>query len=187
MARPNSSATGNYIATPTRAVPWIGRLLRLETSLSARQRPSDQRRMMTVVDPCAADGAAIFGVMQAAYGELVGAPIDFNLIEMEATRHAALVRAATSPEIAVRAPAAILHGDAICVGWETAFARQGASVLYLNPPYEPDATYGVLEARWLQRFMGVLCVGGVLLFVIPGGSLRPCAEMLARHLSLIHI
>ena len=55
-----------------------------------------------------------------------------------------------------------------------------ASILYLNPPYDDDPTYGRLEERWLDRFTQHVVDGGVLVFVVPLAALRASCGTLSR-------
>ena len=70
------------------------------------------------------------------------------------------------------------HGDAFQL---VPVDRQapGIAVLWLNPPYDHDATYGRLEERFLSRFAPQMAPGGVLLFLVPYSALAASAETLA--------
>jgi hypothetical protein len=72
------------------------------------------------------------------------------------------------------------HGDAfqLC---STGPEGDGATVLYLNPPYDHDPEYGRLEHRFLIRFTQHLHPGaGFLFYLVPHYALEPSADFLAR-------
>jgi hypothetical protein len=75
----------------------------------------------------------------------------------------------------------VYHGDAFLL---SSFApkESGATVLYLNPPYDHDSDYGRLEHRFLLRFSQHLHPGaGFLFYLVPFYALEPSADFLARH------
>jgi hypothetical protein len=73
-------------------------------------------------------------------------------------------------------------GKGTCAG-----ERAWASLLYLNPPYDDDAVYGRLEARWLDRFTQHVVDNGVLVFVVPLVAVQAAAEILARRWTDIRV
>jgi hypothetical protein len=57
----------------------------------------------------------------------------------------------------------------------------GASLLFLNPPYDADPIEGRLEQRFLRRWTACLTPGqGVLVFLVPYYALKASASYLAR-------
>ena len=165
MARLESVAVAGYYPTPARLLPRIAGLL----------APIAEKRV-AFMDPCAGEGEAIFAIM----GALGASTSDVYLCEMEATRHAAAKALASQSNGS--AGQRVLHGDAFHVTWERGHhgGRMGASLLYLNPPYDLDPVYGRLEHKFLSRFTSALTLGGVLMFVVPFTALAASAELLAR-------
>jgi 23S rRNA A2030 N6-methylase RlmJ len=95
--------------------------------------------------------------------------------ELEAERAAAL-KSSLDPTADY-----VYHGDAFRLS-RTTLPDSGATVLYLNPPYDQDPEYRRLEHRFLVRFTQHLHPGaGFLLYLVPYPALEPSAEFLARH------
>lgn len=169
MARPESIALAGYYPTPTHLLPLIARLL----------EPAVLRHH-AFVDPCAGDGAAVIGLVGHLFNleERGSGYADIYACEMEKERYDAL-------RCAVGVPTRCLtprHGDAFRLAFETSqYSRsEGASVLYLNPPYDYDPQHVRLEERFLTRFAAALCDGGALVFVVPYYALAASAATLAR-------
>jgi RecA/RadA recombinase len=161
MARLESIAIGGYYPTPPAIVELIVGML-----------DTAERASYNIVDPCAGEGAAVFRVAEALG---VGAAV--YTVELEATRHAALL---TRYEQAWNAQHQCLHGDAFLVDADNARGYgSGANVLYLNPPYDLDPVHGRLEERFLERFTRVLARDGLLIFVVPFYALKASAATLA--------
>jgi hypothetical protein len=160
MARLESIAVGGYYPTPPNVVALIAAMLRTE-----------ERMRYNLVDPCAGEGAAIFGLAERFEHAYV------HTCEMERTRHAALkVRAEARDYWDLQLA---LHGDAFRVDFGTDGYR--ANLLYLNPPYDLDPVHARLEERFLARFTRVLDRnGGLLVFVVPHYALKASADTLAR-------
>ncbi len=60
--------------------------------------------------------------------------------------------------------------------------EEGASLLFLNPPYDMDKVHGRLEQRFLERWTAALFPGeGVLMFLVPYYALGASAQYLSRH------
>ncbi len=134
----------------------------------ARKRPR-----AVLLDPCAGCGEAILGLRRhwadAAGSGLYSFRIQAN--EMEAARAAALEQALAPFD---RATA----GDAFHLSW----TGSGASVLWLNPPYDHDADEKRLEVKFLKRFTPALRPAiGVLMFLVPYHVLAVAARYLSRH------
>jgi hypothetical protein len=165
MARLESVAVGGFYPTPPHLVPRIARLLTADTSKFS---------VAIALDPCAGDGAALEALVNA-----LGDPTNVKLyaIEMEKTRHAALATRLRASECFT---AEALHGDAFHADIVCDSDSGGASVLYLNPPYDLDRVHGRLEQRFLDRFASKLTAKGVLVFVVPHYALSASAELLAR-------
>jgi hypothetical protein len=168
MARPESQATAGYFPTPDHLLSSIASLVALE-----RQR-FDQPLFF---DPCAGTGQAIV-TLAAEILDLD--PWDAGryckAIELEATRAEALAR---------RLPHGWAHhGDAVTFGLDP---RPGASLLFLNPPYDTDRELRRLEQRFLARFTEALAPGGALVFVVPHYALAASADFLASRYTEIGV
>ena len=193
MARPEAVAVGGYFPTPLVLIPAIAALAVATTA-----------KTFAVVDPCAGEGDAVCALIRAIffYEAEVDLPndegktlvsqclgtVDLYTCEMEASRFAALEsRKGKRDEPIQWDRFHAVKGDAFRVVWsleETRryrSAKEGASLLFLNPPYMGQ---GVWENRFLERFANVLADGGVLLFLIPYKSLAPCADVLAREFKI---
>jgi hypothetical protein len=167
MARPASQATAGYFPTPEHLLPAIASLVSVE-----RDRYGSQPIFL---DPCAGTGTAILTLAAAVLDlDLPDAARFCRAIELEATRAETLRR---------RLPhGSAHHADALTFGIT---ASPGASVLFLNPPYDTDRETRRLEHRFLARFTDALAPGGALLLVVPHYALAASADLLAsRYTSL---
>ncbi|MBW8878813.1 MAG: hypothetical protein JF614_27975 [Acidobacteria bacterium] len=71
----------------------------------------------------------------------------------------------------------VLEADAFHLGFKP---NDGASVLFLNPPYDTDPVHGRLEHRFLERLTQCLSPGhGLLIFLVPHYALQASASFLA--------
>src|SRR5690606_8360989 len=119
MARPESQAIAGYFPTPEHLVPAIASLVALE-----RERYGGP----ILFDPCAGTGAALVTLAGAVLDLAPADAARYCLgIELEATRAETL--AGRLPHGGARS------GDAFTYGLG---AGPGASVLFLNPPYDTD-------------------------------------------------
>lgn len=161
MARLGSIAIGGFYPTPAHILPLIA------SKLFTRALNSNAN--IGLVDPCAGEGAAL------AYlaCQFVGPTRRTYIAELEPTR-ASLAKKAL---YAFNCKA--LQGDAFRVHFEKD-ENKGASLLYLNPPYDLDKVHGRLEEKFLSRFAGVLAPGGVLVFVVPFYALEASKVTLAK-------
>jgi hypothetical protein len=168
MARPASQATAGYFPTPNHLLPAIA-------SLVAVERERFDRPLF--FDPCAGTGTAIL-TLAARILDLD--PLDASrccqAIELEATRAEALRH--QMPYGGAH------HGDALTFGLG---AAPGASVLYLNPPYDTDPELERLEHRFLVRFTEALAPGGALLLVVPHYALAASADFLASRYTQLRL
>jgi predicted RNA methylase len=164
MARLESIAVGGYYPTPPSVVALIAGMLEPQSNVRHN-----------IVDPCAGEGAAVFGLAQR-----FGTGATVYTCEMERTRHAALKARAEDRDYWDVQQA--LHGDAFRVD----MSEGGAHLLYLNPPYDLDPVHARLEERFLQRFTRALDRdGGLLVFVVPYYALAASADTLAREYELV--
>lgn len=175
MARPESIAVAGYFATPPRLVPIIARLVAVAPKPVRAPNVYGSDHPTSFVDPCAGDGAAVIALAQAMAPSVERRFADACLyaIEMEATR---------AKSLEDNAHESIGYGTSHCVhsdAFQVSFAGPGASVLFLNPPYDTDRVYGRLEHRFLSRFTNALRSGGALLFLVPFYALKASADLLA--------
>jgi hypothetical protein len=141
-------------------------------------------RDVVVVDPCAADGAAVGEVcriLTKRSDEVVGSHIEIRLFacELETKRFEQLEllkcdRFTTEKKAYSYARHDIVNGDGLKLVWDT--NKDGASLLFLNPPYENKR----LEFEFTERYVRCLGEGGVLILIVPGESLDKLAPILAR-------
>jgi hypothetical protein len=168
MARPASKAVGGYYPTPPSLVPVIAALLDLPAVVTDHDGDPEERAL-ALVDPCAGEGAAVFALARAIAKGRRDLTVRHYVAELEATRAKALKAASDSDT-------SVAKGDAFRIRFETERDRRGASLVFLNPPYDE----GHLETRWLERFKDSLTIGGVLVFVVPVGTLASAASILGR-------
>ena len=155
MARIESIAVGGYYPTPIHLIPYIARMLLVQ---------DDGRHF--IVDPCAGDGEAVDALIEALG---VTKNTEFHLVELEATRYENLRQKHWRAQ----------HGDIFCLEWEKKRGN-GATILYLNPPYNTDPIWKRLEEKFLNRCTPMLSMDGVLIFIVPFYALNASATTLAR-------
>lgn len=191
MARLESQAVAGYYALPAHLIAPIAGLI------AWPERDRHYPRHVHIMDPCAGDGAALYGLLEQWWGPSWHEEHKYSLstnlaplhvtplsIEMEKERHTALTERAKCGKDQggfYHRPAPI-HADALTVSYQmsASLGEPGVSVLYLNPPYETDREHGRMEQAFLAKFTGVLARGlGVLLFVVPHYALRASARTLA--------
>lgn len=152
MARPESQAIAGHFPTPDHLVPAIASLVVLERE---RYAPTGLLRPLRG-DRFRAGGARCGGPRSRARRGGAG---HRQAIGFEATRAEALSR--RLPQGGARS------GDALTFGIA---ASPGASVLFLNPPYDTDREHRRLEQRFLARFTDALAPGGAPLRRSPHGA-----------------
>jgi hypothetical protein len=168
MARPTSIAIAGYYPTPGRALSRIASVIAWPEGSSHG----------VLLDPCTGKGEAIRALRDIWTTES-SSPMRSTgpaivACELEGERAQAL--RATVAHHRDRA----FHGDAFHLVPTTDLSDNGgATVLYLNPPYDQDADHGRLEQRFLERFTRHLAAGrGFLLYLLPHGALRASARFL---------
>jgi hypothetical protein len=167
MARPQSVALGGYFPTPSTLLPRLASLVSFESQ--------DEAHLL--VDPCAGDGTAIAALRKLWFPESQH-DASIQAVELEAQRAKALRKKLSHLEGGSVYDVA-LHCDAFHVEIEP---EEGASLLYLNPPYDIDKVHGRLEQRFLDRWTTALLPSeGVLLFLVPFYALGASAEYLSLH------
>lgn len=170
MARPDSVAVGGFYKTPADLLAPVASLLAVD-----REAPQ------AILDPCAGEGEALIALARSWF-DLKGSNYRLYACEMEKTRCDALssaLRQAIPFGFNYRHEA--LLGDAFRIHWKS----PGATVLYLNPPYDHDPDLGRLEERWLRRFAPALVLGGALVLVVPFYALAASATTLATHFEAV--
>lgn len=169
MARIASVAVGGYFPTPKELLPRIAAHL------------SFPEGGQCLLDPCAGDGEAVFTLaelLRPSAGGSWGRPV--YAVEMEKTRHKALEN--RSREIqGWQGEKMSLHGDAFRAEFKINGSNRGATVLFLNPPYDLDPVHGRLEEKFLDRYTRYLANDGVLVFLVPFYALKASARTLATH------
>lgn len=169
MARLESQVSGGYFPTPdvvtARLAGAFGRLL-------------SEKGRLVLVDPCAGMGQAINTIAR----HLKGPQVRVHTVEMEGTRSAACDRLASTFDGYKGAAWTHIEGDAFNVRWSLG-EQDGASLLFLNPPYDTDREFGRVEERFLRRYLATLGPKGVLAFLVPGYALTASAETLAAEFS----
>lgn len=169
-------AVGGYFPTPASLVARIAALV------SVAWEGTPAWSTLNVIDPCAGDGAAVFGAMRAWSTEAQRAAgrVRFCGVEMEHGRARGLIeRTRAFPDR--RAVAFCGDGLRVDVSSSNAHGDEGAgSILYLNPPYDTDRECGRLEERFLRAWTPRLAPGGALVLLVPVESLAASADTLAR-------
>lgn len=129
-----------------------------------------------LVDPCAGDCATIAALRKLWFEESCQEAAIYA-VELEEQRagthrlHLSLY-GGSHPDVS-------LHCDAFHV---EITVQEGASLLFLNPPYDFDKVHGRLEQRFLERWTTALVPGeGLLMFLVPFYALEASAGFLARH------
>ncbi len=158
MARIESVSVAGYFPTPLHLLPQICGLF---------QPVADENAELSILDPCAGEGVAVFTLAKLCKEAEVYA------CEMEAGRFEEMEKNAKALSWAYTRN--LVRGDAFRTVHEG-----DVSLLYLNPPYDTDRVHGRLEQKFLLRFACTLREGGALLFVVPFYALEASAETIAR-------
>lgn len=173
MARLDSISVGGYYPTPSRVLPLIASLFKVEPEAH-----------YNYLDPCAGEGEAVLTLIKTLHGEERKAVenVDLRCVEMELTRYASLKEACGTLSWHWGSTQNALHCDAFCVRFKVS---KGVSLLYLNPPYDTDPVCGRLEEKFLVRFTPTLMAGGLLVFLVPFYALAASAKTLAKEYSSV--
>lgn len=147
-------AKAGYYPTPPSVVERVAALIRPGSHSS--------RQAVRLLDPCCGTGAALRQLGGSVGGEMYG-------IEIARDRgdeaHTAINHVICGSAFAVR----LAHGAFSC--------------LWLNPPYDHDDESKRLEHAFLTTMTRALCLGGVLVFIVPQRRLAVSARYLAAHYS----
>lgn len=170
MARLFSQSVGGFYQTPPRLVGPIARLIRRDPTVPC-----------AVLDPCAGEGAALEAFARVLVPEvpekLTNRSFLLYAIEMEAGRAKKCEeRGSQYPYRSFET----LHSDAFRVSLEATSTYCGVSALYLNPPYDIDKEHFRTEEKFLRRFGSALMPNGILVFIVPGYTLKWSADTIAR-------
>lgn len=170
MARLASQMLGGYFPTPPKTLAILTAAFKASSS-------TPKGEVACLVDPFAGRGEAIAALVDALPGaggysgghRVVTAELEDerSKVCVERTRYRYGGRWTHH------------HGDAFHLELDVG-DEDGATVLYLNPPYDTDADFGRLEERALVRFTDALAPGGLLLYLIPRTAIAASAETLAK-------
>jgi len=131
----------------------------------------------TVIDPCAGEGEAAAAFTLHCFGKpaAAGVTVRLHMMEMEETRSRrcdTAIRTAVTDSYRSHA----LQGD----GLAASFSGDGASALWLNPPY--DTTRGErFELRFQRHWQRALAPGGQLVLIVPEYTLEVLRSELTQH------
>ena len=174
MARVESQALGGFFKTQDAVRPLVYQRFALQT----------EPGKYCVLDPCAGEGEAVCELVSAVFGtadthgykpakgtRAEGVDVTLWAVELEAERKERCASAARS--VVGYSSAEVLHGD----GLHCDASGDGASILWLNPPY--DFFRGQrFEARFLDKWAPHVAVGGQLVLIVPERALPYLASML---------
>ena len=158
MARLESTAVAGYYPAPAHVVEMLA---------SYFERV---KYKLPVLDPCAADGQALYSLAHS----VSESPVMYGA-EMELSRYEALREKCGTGRYWDKRE--MIHGDSL----RATFNEGHIHLLYLNPPYDSDQRHKRLEERFLSRFLHVLAIDGYLAFLVPYYALKASADTLATH------
>lgn len=184
MARPDARAVAGYYAAQRDVVEACARMVGPAVDGAGAPVPDLASASWAMVDPCAADGDAALTLLRGLCGPDLkgrgGALERLYACELEETRHTALVKACGAA-FGYSLHGRLIHGDAFRVRCDLDEANIGASILWLNPPYDQRRGGVRPESAWLERWTPCLAPGGLLFFVVPYKALAACAATLVTH------
>lgn len=156
MSRPESQALGGFFKTQDEVCPFIYRRFAPQTTSGA----------YCVVDPCAGEGEAVYGCIDAVFGgkrQSEAVKVSLIAIELEFNRYDKIGAARWQHGLSA---AEIKLGDGLCCEAK----GSGASLLWLNPPY--DFFRGQrFESRFLDTWTPHIATGGQLILIVPEHAL----------------
>ena len=154
MARPESLIKMGYFKTPLNVVQAL---------VAWFGAPGND--LWRALDPCCGTGESL-----ALTAQGVGGHVETWGVELSPARAAAAAQVLTT---------------VLPTAWESArVSAECASLLWLNPPYAPDAQVRRWEIAFFKHSIGTLALGGALVYIIPQYILREAelARLLAGHL-----
>ena len=193
MARLESISIGGYYPTPPHLISRIGALISQisfpksveRTSAGYTYEDDASKGEISVMDPCAGDGAAVLGILTHLLGEerlkksACDNQVHLYASELEGSRAEALAQNVRNVHYGFGK--GCLAGDAFQITFSGPNeSKSGIGLLFLNPPYDTDPVHGRFEQRFLDRFTPALAVGGLLVFLVPFYALKASADLLAR-------
>lgn len=131
----------------------------------------------TVIDPCAGEGEAAAAFTLHCFGKpaATGVTVRLHMMEMEQER-AGRCEYAKRNAVTDSYRSHALQGD----GLAASFTGDGASALWLNPPY--DTTRGErFELRFQRHWQRALAPGGQLILIVPEYTLEALRSELTQH------
>src|SRR6266581_1314763 len=136
--RAAAKAIGGYYPTPERVAAWLANYL------TARAGAGELR----VFDPCCGTGRALLDVTRGLSAGCITIGVEINVDRARAAQNS-LTRA--------------LHTDV----FKLRCSHDAFSLLFLNPPYDDDASGRRQEETFLKHTLSYLAPGGVLICIIP--------------------
>ncbi len=187
MARLESVALGGYYPTPPHLMQPIANLI----DVRGFGTDSDGDAFIGAqawVDPCAGKGEAVLDLATITFGteELRTREFTFYAIELEASRFKEMTEESRKKLPYAATGSSLVNGDAFRVAFKRDSSKKGATLLWLNPPYDYDRKFGRLEERFLDRFAPCLVDSGLLVFIVPHYALKASAETLGREFKNVH-
>jgi hypothetical protein len=186
MARPASQQIAGFYPTPEHLVPIIASYVAQADIRAGKTQYESPKGHVTFVDPCAGAGEAVKMVADLLTPDCGRAHNrHFYLCEMEKKR-----AEVAKNLIGYSYAGNVLHGDAFHATFEQSSDEKntlGASLLWLNPPYDDDRVWVRLEEKFLVRFTDVLAEGGsrsdggILVYIVPHKTLSASARTIATH------
>jgi len=167
MARLESQALAGFYKTQDEILPLILRHF----------APVTEFGTYTVIDPCAGEGEAAAAFTLHCFGKpaAAGVTVRLHMMEMEQER-AGRCEYAKRNAVTDSYRSHALQGD----GLAASFSGDGASALWLNPPY--DTTRGErFELRFQRHWQRALAPGGQLVLIVPEYTLEALRSELTQH------
>lgn len=152
MSRLESEMSAGFFATPKRVFEAIASHL--------APGPGGGRRIIRLLDPCSGTGEPARCIAEALGAETFAIEINEERAGASRTR---LSHVLNTSAFSVR------------------LANGAFSLLYLNPPYADDDEKRRLEHAFLTCMTRSLCIGGLLVFVVPQRRLPISSRYLASH------
>lgn len=167
MARLESQALAGFYKTADEILPLILRHF----------APVTEFGTYTVIDPCAGEGEAAAAFTLHCFGKpaAAGVTVRLHMMEMEQER-AGRCEYAKRNAVTDSYRSHALQGD----GLAASFTGDGASALWLNPPY--DVARGErFELRFQRHWQRALAPGGQLVLIVPEYTLEVLRTELTQH------
>ena len=154
-------AKGGFYPTPDRVVDMIADLISTPLGYYSRNRET-----LRILDPCCGAGDAVSRLARRIH-QTGSVPVETYGVELHTER---------AEEAARR-----LHRTLSADLFRTSIANGAFGILYLNPPYDFDATDKRTEHSFLTHATRYLAEKGLLVFVVPRQRLEVSARYLSTH------